>query len=377
MKELIKKAEQVLTSKELNYFRVMAGQYQVLFLKGRPGVAKSAILKSIADKLDMVYIDLRLPQKDETDLGVFPVIVHEKHGETSIPVVHHGLPDWAWMTRDKSKHFLINFEELNRASQSILDAALGVLLERRVGHNFIFGDNVFMAATGNLGQEDGTTVNELDTATKGRLVTFIHDTDAVTWVNDYAKDNVHPDIVRFIEAHADCYYPSIKDNEQGDVITSGRSWDGLSKAIINNFGVDSSIDDYRQFVLEMGKGYVGSRSLRFIQYMEDTKRFTFKDVKAGKVKDYSKIARENIAEIAKDLTAEGIADLKKKEFDNVVKFVRSIDPDVKTGILSDISTSAQMKGKEFTKWSENDRLWAKEFLEDLKVMVQRQKEGNK
>ena len=288
MKDLIKKAEQVLNAKELNYFRVMAGQYQVLFLKGRPGVAKSAIAKNIADKLGMVYVDLRLPTKDEVDLGVYPVIVHERHvnernEEISIPVVHHGLPDWAWMTRDTSKNYLICFEELNRASQGVTDAALGILLERRVGHNFKFGDNVYMIATGNLGQEDGTTVNELDTATKGRLVTFIHDTDAVTWINDYAKDNVHPDIVKFIEAHADMYYPGIKENEQMDVITSGRSWDGLSKAIINNSGKDSTVDKYGSFVKSMGKGYVGSRALRFIEYMEDNKRFVLADLTAGKI----------------------------------------------------------------------------------------------
>jgi len=175
MNDLIKKAEKVLTPKELNYFRVMAGQYQVLFLKGRPGVAKSAIAKQIADKLEAVYIDLRLPTKDEVDLGVYPVIVHEEYTnewneKIKIPIVNHAIPDWAWMTRDTSKNYVICFEELNRASQGVTDAALGILLERRVGHNFKFGDNVYMIATGNLGLADGTTVNELDTATKGRLV---------------------------------------------------------------------------------------------------------------------------------------------------------------------------------------------------------------
>lgn len=368
MKDLIKKAEQVLTKKELNYFRVMAGQYLVLFLKGRPGGAKSAIVKSIADKLNMTYIDLRLPTKDETDLGVYPVITHEKHtnqqgDEITIPVVNHGLPDWAWMTRDKSRNFLINFEELNRASQGVLDASLGVLLERRVGHNFIFGDNVFMVATGNLGQEDGTTVNELDTATKGRLVTVLHDTDAVQWVMDYAEANVHPDIVKYIKDHAQDYYPHIKENDK-DVITSGRSWDGLSKAIINNFGKDSTIDDYREFVMTMGGSYVGTRAVRFIEYMEENKRFTLTDVKKGVIKKYDKVNRDNMAEIAKDLVAEGVSNLNKKEFKNVVEFARALDPDVLTGVVLDIAIATLSKGKEKGKWSENEYLWAKEFKKE-------------
>jgi hypothetical protein len=382
MNNLVKKAEQVLTEKELNYFRVMAGQYQVLFLKGRPGVAKSAIAKSIADKLNMTYIDLRLPTKDEVDLGVYPVIVQEKYkdenGNTlSIPVVNHGLPDWAWMTRDKSRNFMINFEELNRASQGVRDAALGILLERRVGHNFVFGDNVYMVATGNLGQEDGTTVDELDTATKGRLVTIIHDTDAVTWVQDYAKDNVHPDIVKFIEAHPHEYYPDLKENGTNDAITSGRSWDGMSKAIIANFGKDSTVDQYSAFILKMGKGYVGSRAAKFIKFMQDNKTWTLDDVIQGKVKDYTKINRDNMAEISKDLLAKGVADLNKTQFNRVVKFARSLDPDVLTGLLYDMGNKVTGKNLDIDKWSENDIAWGKEFIKEIEVIYKREKENEK
>jgi len=231
---------------------------------------------------------------------------------------------------------------------------------------------VYMIATGKLGLADGTTVNELDTATKGRLVTFVHDTDAVTWISDYAEANVHPDIVKFITAHADMYYPDLKENEQNDVITSGRSWDGLSKAIIANFGKDSTVDDYGGFVKKMGKGYVGARALRFIEYMEDNKRFTLTDVKGGKIKDYSKVNRDNMAEITKDLVAEGVADLTKKQFDNVVKFTKALDPDVRTGVLFDMSITVLSKAENIKDWSENDRVWAKLFYEELTLIYKTQ-----
>jgi len=122
----------------------------------------------------------------------------------------------------------------------------------------------------------------------------------------------------------------------------------------------------------MGKGYVGARALRFIEYMEDNKRFTLTDVKGGKIKDYSKVNRDNMAEITKDLVAEGVADLTKKQFDNVVKFTKALDPDVRTGVLFDMSTTVLSKAENIKDWSENDRVWAKLFYEELTLIYKTQ-----
>jgi hypothetical protein len=136
-----------LTKRERNYFQVMEVKYLVLNIIGPPGDAKSATIKSIADKMGYELVDLRLATMDECDLGVFPYL-EERQG---YKVNAHAVPSWADQTTDRSKRFIIVFEELNRASKSVRDAALGVLLERRIGPHFTFGDNVLMCSTGNLG----------------------------------------------------------------------------------------------------------------------------------------------------------------------------------------------------------------------------------
>jgi Cdc6-like AAA superfamily ATPase len=62
----------VLTQREEEYFRQMIPKSGVIYIKGEPGKAKTAILESIARKLNLYYIDLRLSQIDETDVGLYP-----------------------------------------------------------------------------------------------------------------------------------------------------------------------------------------------------------------------------------------------------------------------------------------------------------------
>lgn len=373
--KLLTKAEQVLTKTELNYFRMMYGQYLVPFLKGRPGTAKSAILKSIADKLDMVFIDLRLPTMDEIDLGVYPVVTTVGEGDSRIHELGHATPNWALMTADKKKNYLIDFEELNRASKPVRDAALGILNERRVGFSFVFGDNVFMAATGNMGTDDGTDVEEFDTALKSRLLTIPHDMDLAEWVTTWAEvkdangkvvtQNVHADIVAFLTESPNYFYPSLKENEQKEIITNPRTWTALSTAIIRNFGIDSKVDDYGEFLRTNGKYYIGAIAMKLYDYANKNKPVTYDDVIKGRVKDYSKVKRDNRAEIASAIVSEGFDKLKQVELDRLIKFAKSMDADAIAGLVYKVGMETLKRAGEKLVLSKNDRYWAQAFKKEL------------
>ena len=53
-----------LTPKERKYFAIMWAKYGVLNITSKPGVAKSAIGRSIASKLGFKYVDIRLSMID-------------------------------------------------------------------------------------------------------------------------------------------------------------------------------------------------------------------------------------------------------------------------------------------------------------------------
>ena len=125
-----------LTAKEKKYFAVMWAKYGVLNITSKPGVAKSAIGRSIAQKTGFRYIDIRLSMIDETDVGLYPDVSTIDSDGVSVKCLDFVVPRWA--IEANKQPTIIHFEELNRASQQVRNAALQILLERQIGTDFVF-----------------------------------------------------------------------------------------------------------------------------------------------------------------------------------------------------------------------------------------------
>lgn len=390
------KGEETLTKQEGEYWRIIKAQYLVLNLKGRPMTAKSALGASIAKKLGLHLIDLRIPTMEEVDLGVYPKAVDELdriekiiriekdiHGKNKpetlqrfeeiafggkrLECLTHPIPQWAFQTMDKTKNFLIIFEEFNRAPLAVRNAAMGVMLERRVGFEFEFGDNVFMMATGNIGGDaDGTDVEELDSAQKSRFITKQHDMDRHTWL-EWAKivvdgtPNIFAGIQKFLKDRPTLYYPDLKKQGDKDAICGPRTWTALSRYIQVNFGNKETLEDHEIKDLSIqAPSYIGATAGEFVQYLTDTRRLFLKDVLAGKVTDYTGIYRENRTEVIGELKAADISKLKENELGYVIKFLETTDADVVSGYLFDWMGSFSGEDKSFTK-SKNNVALVKKF----------------
>lgn len=275
-----------LSKKEALYFSVMRSQYGVLFIKSKPGVAKSAIALSIANKLGLQYVDIRLSMADETDMQ-FPNLTYNK--ELECHVIEHAIPEWAVMSNEVPT--LIHFEELNRAPLAVRNAALQILLERGIGPKFKFNSNVFMMSSGNLGEEDGTDVEEFDNALNNRLIHLNHDLTIEEWFGWGKNTILHPDITSFIEFYPDFFYK--KPNENSQTYASPRSWHMLSEFIIKNFGGGPKIDP-NTVVLgrgeTTGENFIKSRDFyRHPVYKLDDKGEFILDDEGDKIIDTTKV----------------------------------------------------------------------------------------
>ena len=193
-------------------------------------------------------MDIRLTTKDETDVGVFPSIseikitknnnvIYDSNSDEDfkiVKVLDYVVPKWALIAN--SAPTIVVFEELNRATLPVRNAALQILLERRIDVEFKFNENVHFAATGNLGDEDGTDVEEFDSALNNRLIHEIYDLSFDEWDEDFAKDNIHPTIMSFLRANPDYMYRKVSDsdNTEADKYATPRSWDMFSRYLIVN-----------------------------------------------------------------------------------------------------------------------------------------------
>lgn len=341
---------QSLTQKELKYFMIMWPKYGVLNITSKPGVAKSALGKSIADKLGFRYMDIRLSMVDETDVGLYPCVSDIEVDGKKIKCLDFVVPRWA--VEANKQPTIIHFEELNRASQQVRNAALQILLERQIGNDFKFNDNVLMMSSGNLGDEDNTDVEEFDAALNNRLIHISHSLSVDEWLNDFAEPNCHRLIVSFIKAHPEQMYKNATDNSKG--YATPRSWTMLSHFITKNFGIDSSPRDFLPYIKDIASGYLGNTAMKFIQYCEDMLNISIQDVLNNYdniKKDLEKYNRDKNSELIQSLKELDITKLTDKQLSNVVKFLKNVGDDEKTAyilyILDNIQDVTNQKLKKF------------------------------
>ena len=331
----------------------------VLYITSEPGIAKSAIMRSVANKMGIQYFDIRLSMVDETDVGLFPSLGEMMIDGQKQKMLEHVVPKWAYMSNEKPT--IIHFEELNRSTLAVRNAALQMLLEREIGGFFKFNNNVMMCASGNLGEEDGTDVEEFDQALNNRLIHIQHQLPYPEWVEQYAIDNVCPVIVQFLKVHTEHYYKKPDErNQRNKAYATPRSWTFLSDYIFENFGEyttrmdnngkvilekDGTEKNFKKFpnvrvwindIKEIGHGYIGASNAKFIRYCEDTLKITLDDVldRFDEIEeDIKNFNRDKKSELLTSMKERKISQLKPKQIENLVKFLGTVSDDETVGYL--------------------------------------------
>jgi len=359
-----------LTEKQLLYFQIMLPKEGVLYIQSKPGIAKSATAKAIAVKMGMVYFDIRLSMVDETDVGLYPnvndVDIPEKFtfstenvvnsGVTKktlqMKVLSHVVPEWS--VKANSRPTLIHFEELNRASLHVRNAALQLLLEREIGINFKFNDGVYMMASGNLGEEDGTDVEEFDNALNNRLIFVNHSLSFDEWKEDFANEHICPTILGFLNGYPEYLYKDPTENRAS--YATPRSWTFLSAFIFKNYGsfkmdennekmfdengvairVWGSTQNWLPIITKIGASYIGDTITRFVRYCEENisvNIFDILDRYKELEKDIREFTRDRKSELLISMRDLNLEELSNKQIDNSIKFLKLIGSDERTGHL--------------------------------------------
>ena len=360
-----------LTKKQKKYFRIMSSQSGVLFITAEPGVAKSAIMRTIAGKLGMNYFDIRLSMVDEIDVGLFPYLKEvdlndgtEDNTKKIIKLMSYAIPEWAH--RANQKPTIVHFEELNRAPLPVRNASLQIMLERCIGADFKFNSNVYMVASGNLGEADGTDVEEFDRALNNRLIHVPHSITLPEWVADFGEKNVHSAIVSFLKNNEEHFLHSFDEKRSKDSIAyaTPRSWTFLSDYIVENYGMESSISDWADDMRELSASYIGAgASTRFIRFLDESLRFSIKDV----INNYDKIkamlidiTRDKKSELLNSLKALNILEMDKKQKENVKKFILILAEDEAVSYLLKVIDD-EFK---YQKTNDAENSIVEEFLDD-------------
>lgn len=222
-------------AKDLAFKYIRAGI--VPFLRGSPGIGKSAIMKEIAKDFNLKFIDVRLSQVDPTELQGFPTIDKSSGKASYIPMDIFPLssdPKPSYTDDQGTVHnysgWLLFLDEFNSASLAVQKAAYKLTLDRMVGQHSLH-KNCAIVCAGNL-ETDNAITSKLGTAMQSRLahINLTKDTsvDWLKWANSTGIDfritsfiNYKPEILNaFKPDHAEYTFPC------------QRTWEFVSKLVI-------------------------------------------------------------------------------------------------------------------------------------------------
>lgn len=248
---------------ELMRIYLLAGL--VPFLKSKPGVGKSSIVKQFADENKLYLIDIRLAQCDPTDLNGFPAINKETEKAYYVPMDMFPLEDDP--IPEGYVGWLLFFDELNGADRGVQKASYKVILDKGVGTNKIHS-KVFMVAAGN-NDTDNALVEELSSALQSRLAHIQVITSAPDWLPHAREYDFAHEVVSFIEwlpQSLNTFDPDMQGEEP--TYPCERTWEMVSK-LLTPTKIMPALQPSHPLALEAIAGIIGEgKAIEFLGYLK-------------------------------------------------------------------------------------------------------------
>ena len=159
-------------------------------LWGATGVGKSECVRQLGEELKAELRDIRLCQKQPTDIGGLPALDHETKQTVFYP------PAFLASRTDK-KDVILFFDEISLAPDDTKGAVLGILEERRQAEIEI-PDNWIVIAAGNR-PEDLANARGLGAAANRRLLHIVIEPQLEATLQYFIKIGVIPEVLAFLK----------------------------------------------------------------------------------------------------------------------------------------------------------------------------------
>lgn len=196
-----------------------ADEIPPVMLWGAPGVGKSTIIRNLAKKYGVGFIDVRLAQREPVDIRGLPV-------PTENGVEWRVSSEWP---RDPASKGIILFDELTAADRSLQVAAYEFILDRRLGDLYQVPDGWYICGAGNR-VADRAVAHTMSSALANRFLHVELENDAEDWIGWAQKNNIHPSVTGFIK-----YRPALLFSQEGENLERGwpspRSWAKVSTMV--------------------------------------------------------------------------------------------------------------------------------------------------
>lgn len=191
-----------------------------IMLRGAPGIGKSTIVRTIANKLGIGFVDVRLAQMERVDFS-------------GLPSVKNGMTEWnvpAFFPRDEKSKGILLLDEITSAPADCQVAAYSLVLDRRIPNSdYHLPAGWLIVAAGNRAC-DKAVVKSMSSALANRFVHFTVESSAEDWTKWALKHDINPAVIGYIG-----YRPANLLKMDGEDLQQGwaspRSWEKVSSTV--------------------------------------------------------------------------------------------------------------------------------------------------
>mgnify|MGYP000506833492 FL=1 len=161
-----------------------------IMIWGAPGIGKSSIVQSLAIKLNLQFIDLRLSQLAPTDLRGLPVPIHSSDKDDG--TVKWYKPEFL----PQSGRGILFLDEINMAPPAMQGVAQQLILDRKIG-NYKVPEGWFVFAAGNR-KEDKASVFDMPAPLSNRFLHLFVETNFDCFKAYSFEKNICEEIISFL-----------------------------------------------------------------------------------------------------------------------------------------------------------------------------------
>ncbi|NOZ89711.1 MAG: MoxR family ATPase [Epsilonproteobacteria bacterium] len=309
-----------------------------VFIWGSPGIGKSSIVKQIAQKKELEFIDLRLSLLDPTDLKGIPFF--DKENSEAVWASPNFLP------KNQNSKGILFLDEINTAPPSVQASAYQLVLDRKIG-DYELPDGWSIVSAGN-NESDRGVVYRMPPPLSNRFVHLNMKVSFNDW-KSWAYDNsIDSSIIAFLDYDNEKLF-SFDATKNEKSFPTPRSWEYVNKILSSNIE--------QKLLLETISGAIGEESATaFIAFKKVMNRLpNIDDILDGK-----SVEIEHDTQLLFALTAGIISHLRTKgdhnKIDNALKFSLELPKEFSVMLIKDMQQN-QIDIENSTMWEQ----WIEKF----------------
>jgi len=208
----------------------------VAFMKGSPGIGKSAIVRELAEEFNLKMIDHRLSTSAPEDLSGLPHF--NSKGEAVFAPFSDLFPLKDTPLPEGKDGWLLFLDEFTSAHKDVQAAAYKLVLDKMVGQHPL-NERVVIVCAGNK-ETDRAIVNKIGTAMQSRIITLELQISFDDWLTKVALPQHYDNrIIAFLSMYNDKLFDFNPEHE-GNTFCCPRTWEFMNKLVD---GEDVNEDD--------------------------------------------------------------------------------------------------------------------------------------